>query len=78
MADYKFHSTENCIPCGAKVPKETAIEFKLFIAGKKVRRHFCQNCFMSLVMPHLMTADEKQSVSESLANVLGDEASAES
>jgi hypothetical protein len=74
MADYTFQSVETCIPCGAKVPKEQAIEFKLFIGGKKVKRHFCQKCFSELVFPHLLTEEEKQSLSDSLASVLGREA----
>jgi hypothetical protein len=74
MADYTFQSVETCIPCGAQVPKEEAIEFKLYIGGKKVRRHFCQRCFSELVFPHLLTEEEKQSISDSLASVLGREA----
>jgi hypothetical protein len=61
---------EICAPCGAKVPKEEAIEFKLFLGGKRVKRYVCQSCFAKLIFPHLLTEKDKQRVASSLSDAL--------
>jgi len=60
MADYVFQQVELCTPCGAKIPKVEAIEVKLFVDGKRVRRYFCSACFAKYVFPHLLTPEEKK------------------